>query len=142
MIRSLPERPRAESGRCGEQQPVDAATVWQGLVPATCPSARAVRVSHRDGPCLAGQPLGPGSAGGPGGKDDGRRVSLAVEPGALQLQRQPLAARELGQRRPLAPQPRAAFARVRAGINERVRPMLRSAHADSGYWTARAAGRR
>jgi hypothetical protein len=42
-----------------------------------------------------------------------------VQPIALQLQRQPLTAHELGQRRPLIPQPRAAFARVGPGIGAR-----------------------
>ena len=66
-----------------------------------------------------------------------------VQPGALQLQRQPLAAQELVQRRPLVPQPRAAFARVGAGIEEQVRPVLRGRHADLRYRRARAAaGRR
>ena len=53
-----------------------------------------------------------------------------VEPVAFQLQGQPLAAQELVQRGPLVPEPRAAFARVRSGIEEPVRPVLRGAHAE------------
>src|SRR5690242_6374658 len=61
---------------------------------------------------------------------------LGVEPVALHLQRQPLAAQELIQRRPLVPQPRAAFARVGGGIEEQVGPVLWCGHADRDYWTA------
>ena len=53
-----------------------------------------------------------------------------IQPVALQLQRQPLGAQELGQCRPLVPQPRAAFARVGARIEEHVRPVLWHSHAD------------
>jgi len=50
------------------------------------------------------------------------------------LQRQPLAAQELVQRRPLVAEPRAAFARVGAGIEEQVRPVLWRGHADRDYY--------
>ena len=65
-----------------------------------------------------------------------------VQPAALQLQRQPLAAQKLVQRRPLIPQPQAAFARVRTTIEEQVRPVLWRRHADRDYWTTRATGLR
>ena len=74
------------------------------------------------------------------GRFDGPAGQLpGVEPVALQLQRQPLAAQEIGQRRLLVTQPRAASARVGCGIEEQVRPMLGGSHADRDYCTARAA---
>ena len=53
---------------------------------------------------------------------------LGVEPGALELQGEPLAAQELRQGGPLAAQPRSALARVVYGVNEQVGPVLRSGH--------------
>jgi hypothetical protein len=52
-----------------------------------------------------------------------------VEPIALQLQRQPLTA-QTRSASSARPQPRAAFARVGAGIEEQVRPVLWRSHAD------------
>src|SRR5262249_47701383 len=50
---------------------------------------------------------------------------LRVQASALQLQGEPLAAEELGQGCPLAPQPRSALARIVYGIDEQVSPVLR-----------------